>query len=283
MKKIVFTKLIMAIILSIPMFSIGQISFTPPTVLTLPASGIHGDSVILKGYVKKNTGGNMILLKGFAFKQVSDSNYSYVTVNDIDTFTYELTGLLYNTQYSFKTIAITPDSLFEGNELFFTTDNPMISPQVVTATASDITQTSANLNGTLVKLGNPPPTEMGFIFGFTPNITIDSTKYLLSIDSAGSYSYSVSSLLNSTTYYYRMYIKNPNITVLGSVLSFTTPAPNVTLPTLMTYNAQNVDTSSAKLIGKITNPGVNITILSKGFEYKNVNNTNYLDIPITSV
>ena len=119
MKKIVFTKLIMAIILSIPMFSIGQISFTPPTVLTLPASGIHGDSVILKGYVKKNTGGNMILLKGFAFKQVSDSNYSYVTVNDIDTFTYELTGLQYNTQYSYRTIAITPDSLFERNELFF--------------------------------------------------------------------------------------------------------------------------------------------------------------------
>lgn len=283
MKKIVFTKLIMAIILSIPMFSIGQISFTPPTVLTLPVSGIHGDSVTLKGYVKKNTGGNMILLKGFAFKQVSDSNYSYVTVNDIDTFTYELTGLQYNTQYSYRTIAITPDSLFEGNELFFTTDNPMISPSVATASASDITQSSANLNGTLVKLGNPPPTEMGFIFGFTPNITIDSTKYLLSIDSARSYSYSVPSLLNSTTYYYRMYIKNLNITVLGSVLSFTTPAPNVTLPTLMTYNAQNVDTSSAKLIGKITNPGVNITILSKGFEYKNVNNTSYLDIPITSV
>lgn len=263
--------------------TIAMAQTTPPTIITLGATEIQGDSVKLRGYVKKNTGGGMIMGKGFAFKKVIDNNYSYVTVNMADTFSYVLKNLPYNTQYVFKTIAVVIDSMYEGPELSFTTANPIITPVVSTSSATSISQTTAIINGSLVLMGNPAPTELGFIFGTTPNINMSSTKYTLTIDSARAYYKALNGLTSATTYYYKMYVINPNGTILGDISSFTTPAPNVVLPTLTTFDPISITEDSATIIGKIISQGQNVTITSKGFEYKMSSQSNYTDVPISSI
>ncbi len=278
MKKIKQIGLILGIIILFPFVAKAD---TDPTVITLAATNIQNDSVVLNGYVKRNPGGGMILLKGFAYKKDTETGYSYVSINEIDTFSFQLHGLHYNSLYSFKTIAITTDSIYEGEELFFTTDDPYIPTRLETLSASSITSTEAQLNGAMIELGRPEPNEIGFIMGNSPVISLASTRYVIGSPSVGNYGYLIDNLNPSTTYYYAIYSISDADTIIGETKEFTTTSSSLTLPEIISYPPINIDTSSARLIAKINNIGSG-TISSRGFEYKESSSNDYIEIIINN-
>jgi len=107
-----------------------------------------------------------------------------------------------------------------------TTTDPFaaaLPPTVTTSSASNVTSTSATLNGTVN--ANGLSTTAWFNYGLTSGTyTGTSTTQLVSGTSATAVSATVSNLTASTTYYYRIAAQSSAGTSYGSEASFTTSA-----------------------------------------------------------
>jgi len=67
---------------------------------------------------------------------------------------------------------------------------------------------SATLHGTIVSIGEPGYTERGFVYGTSPNPTIDDNKITKSGNSTGAYSLYVTNLPTDVTFHVRAYAIN---------------------------------------------------------------------------
>ena len=79
-------------------------------------------------------------------------------------------------------------------------------PQVTTNPATDISQTSATLNGTLNSMGNADSCLVWFEWGTTPSY--GNSTSVQTMTSTGSFSANISGLSPNTTYYFEAYAKN---------------------------------------------------------------------------
>ncbi len=128
------------------------------------------------------------------------------------------------------------------------------APTVSTLAATDITQTTANINGSVNPNGQA--TTYHFEWG-----TSTSYDHVTPDQSAGSGSSSVNvyqgltSLTPGTTYHYRLVAVNPSGTTESSDRTFTTIPVTVTLPTLSTGDAANVTATTAHLTGTVNPSG----------------------------
>ncbi|MDR1006037.1 MAG: fibronectin type III domain-containing protein [Bacteroidales bacterium] len=131
------------------------------------------------------------------------------TPTDVSSTTYTFSDLTPNTSYTYyvRTVCGTSDySLWAG--VSFTTE-AVINPSVTTNDAVfNTTDNTLTLNGTLVEIGTPATTEMGFIYGTAANLTYTtSTVEAVTPIVEGDFTKTVSGLTPGTTYFYNTFAR----------------------------------------------------------------------------
>ena len=152
-----------------------------------------------------------------------------------------------------------------------------VQPTVVTNAATEITLTSATLNGAITDEGNQTITARGFEWKLataTDYTTVSATGTTMTATLTG--------LTANTTYTYKAFATTALGTVYGSELTFTTLEEVVTPiePTVVTNAATSIAQTSAVLNGAITDEG-NQTITARGFEWKLATATDYTTVSAT--
>jgi len=100
--------------------------------------------------------------------------------------------------------------------------DPIKVNKVSTDTASDITQTSANVSGTILELGDKGIDHHGFYYSTNQDPTLGTYHEtdLGSKNSAGSFSSGLTGLEPGSKYYFRAYLKDIDGVVYGDIKSF---------------------------------------------------------------
>jgi hypothetical protein len=121
------------------------------------------------------------------------------------------------------------------------------APSVTTSAASSVTSSGAILNGSITATNGSDATQHGFAYSTNSTLSTGvSTTTLGSKTGTGAFSEGISSLTSSVTYYVRAYATNSTGTGYGSIQSFTTTAPTITITKNTTV------TGDAVVIGTIS-------------------------------
>jgi len=134
-------------------------------------------------------------------------------------------------------------------------------PTVITQNPTNIQTTSARIVGEIVSNGGSNITEKGIYWDTSPNSEINGNFELLG-SGVGLFFIDVSNLTPNTTYYTKAYAKNSVGISLGEEKSFNTLSLN--LPTVNTQDIQNIEATSAKLIGEVESDG-GTNVIERGF------------------
>jgi parallel beta-helix repeat protein len=218
-----------------------------PVITTDPATGITTVSAELNMTYdfKDYSSGNV----SFAYKKASDVDWihtDWVAKAGSGTYTEPLSGLTSDTAYEFKAQLKYDSTEIEGKVEPFTTAK--VPPEVTTGDATDITTSSATVNGTLVSPGDYASVSLSFVWG--PNSEADPADYPnktaatpASLAASGNFSAALSGLTSDTPYYYRSKATG-SITVYGEEQTFTTEKIP---PVVTTDTATDITTDSADL------------------------------------
>ena len=231
-----------------------------------------------------NGGSLAVEQNGITVETLQAINHGYPYSASADTITLYLcdnasTALVwtagsYATEAGYTLIApdgtemYTISDMSEYTTLTFTTNcsgsGPIVTtPTVVTDAASNITQTSATMNGTVTNPDNVSVTPMGFEWKEASAI-----MYNIANVTGSTLSYDLDNLTPGTTYSYKAFITYNGLTYYGDEVSFTTTAQSQpTDPTVATVAASAIEQTTATLNATITDPD-NVTITAKGFEWK---------------
>lgn len=238
----------------------GTAFFNAPsnvTVTTGNATNIAKTSATLNG--STNAASGDITEMGFQWRLSSASTYNtlYGTYSD-GNISASLTGLTAGTSYTFRAFVTTSSGTVYGGIKTFTTTQ-LTPPTVVTGSATNVTETTANLSGTITA-GDEAITGKGFQY----KVSGGNYASIVGTLSGTTLSASLSSLMTGTTYTYRAYATTNSSTYYGSERTFTTIA--VVPPTVTTNDASNVEGLSATLNGDVVVGSE--ALLEKGFEWK---------------
>ena len=186
------------------------------------------------------------------------------------------TGLTAGTAYTVEVRAVceSSQSVWVSTN-FTTTQAQIVTPQVTTLAASNITHDGATLNGTITA-GSEAITAQGFMYKASSAAdwtTVAATGTNLSA--------TVNNLTAETAYEYKAFATTASGTVEGLVMNFTTlKAPVVvTPPTVETLTATEVTHEAATLNGTITAGSEAIT--AQGFMYKASSATDWTTVAAT--
>lgn len=133
-------------------------------------------------------------------------------------------------------------------------DPPNNAPTLTTAAANNITATSATLGGTITDEGSSVVIERGVCWSITPNPNLNSAV-AYSAGNGSPFSFTITTLAPSTTYYVRAFAKNNIHTGFGPEVSFTTPAATASLPVLTTTAVTAITSTAAISGGNISSDG----------------------------
>lgn len=162
--------------------------------------------------------------KGFCYNKSGEPTVSDTKVTVSGTsggaYSYSCAGLSSNTTYYVRAYAIQSGKVYYGTAVSFSTD--MSTTSVSTSSATNVTPSSATLNGSIIKVGSPAYSEKGFCYSTSANPTINSTKKTVSGTGEGNYSLSISGLSYNTTYYYKAYAIQNGTPIYGTEVSFNT-------------------------------------------------------------
>ena len=146
-------------------------------------------------------------------------------------YSTNVSDLRANTTYYARAYAINAGGTAYGNEITFTTLDPTLLPALTTGAATNITATSATLDGNVINAGTPEYTERGIVYctHSIPVVTC-SGKIVIAGTGMGSFSTDVSNLRANTTYYVRSYAISTDGTFYGNETTFTTPEASDEVP-----------------------------------------------------
>ena len=153
--------------------------------------------------------------------------------------------------------------------------SPTINPIVSTDPATNITQTSATMNGTVTNPSNVPLTNKGFEWK-----PANSMMYSTVMVTDSLLAYDLYDLTPNTLYTYRAFITFNGVTYYGHDEFFSTLSDTlqpIIDPTVITGVVSDIAQTSATLHGMIVNPD-NVTITAMGFEWKATEAGNYQQI-----
>lgn len=168
------------------------------------------------------------------------------------------------TDYTAYVLNINSD---KGSAELNITVGEVLNPPVVTTNAvTNITSSTATLNGTIVSVGDPTYTERGFVLAQTAQPTIGANIGVYPCNVSGSLTFSAeaTNLNPSTTYYVRAYAINSLGVVYGDAMSFKT-ATSATIewdgPKTIVFNIVNCTAIGSQCIVDldITNNGDDIS------------------------
>ena len=238
-------------------------SALPPAVITNDASGVTAAAATLNGNLTA-PGTATTVNVSFQYGTTAGGPYPYSTGAQAKTavgaFQASLSGLDANTTY--YCIAKGDGGIYGisyGAEKSFTTLK--IPPSVTTDNATNITASTASLNGTLSYLGTAPTVNVSFNWGTTAGGPYTNTTTLQTMTATGSFHANISGLSALTTYYYKASADGGGHgSALGSECSFTTGAVP---PSVATGAATLVTANSATLNGSLqamgTSPSDNVS------------------------
>lgn len=191
-------------------------------VKTSGATSITATSATLNGSVTK-AGIPEFTERGFCYSksntspELSDTK-KVVTGNTTGNYSATIDGLSYNTTYYYRAYAMQNGKPVYGGVVSFTTE--FTKTEVTTSGATNVTPSSATLNGAISKKGSPTYTEKGFCYSTSSSPTINDTKVTVSGTGEGNYSTNISGLSYNTAYYYRAYAIQDGEPVYGKVIYF---------------------------------------------------------------
>lgn len=179
-----------------------------------------------------------------------------------------ITGLRADTNYYFRLSAKNAFGTVNGSTQNFRTNNspPVqgVAPTTRTDAASDISRTTANLNGQV----NPHNSQTTYWFEYGVSAELGNVTAFQSAGNGNALltvSASLSNLNPLTKYYFRLNAQNQYGTVTGPILNFTTKGPAAPgVPTVSTEQASDIATSSVTLNGRLNPNGAQTTYW---FEY----------------
>ena len=132
-----------------------------PVVTTLAATAVDHESATLNGTI--TAGSETITAQGFMYKATAAADWTTVNATG-ETISATLTALTAETEYTFKAFATTASGTVEGTAMTFTTTAaPIVAPVVTTLAATEITNATAKLNGT-VTAGSEEIVAQGFMY-----------------------------------------------------------------------------------------------------------------------
>lgn len=145
-------------------------------------------------------------------------------------FRETLSSLNPNTTYYVRAVAQNASGITRGSTLSFTTLRSVVVPVAVTKSPTFVTETSAQLNGTVIR-GFDGTTRAWFEWGLQPSL-LDRNTAVRSTGGADSveFSDSISGLSSGVVYYYRLVVQDQHARGEGGVLSFRTLLPPAQVP-----------------------------------------------------
>ena len=224
-----------------------------PLVITEGISNITSSSVTLFGQIE-DIGNAPVTEHGHCWSLISSP-----TINDSKTslgaigvvsFTSNASDLTQNTTYYYRAYATNSFNTVYGISLSFSTNSG--EPTVVTIGSSNISSSSAVLEGDITSIGEAPITGHGHCWSLSSGPTLSDDKVLLGPGALGSFISNVSNLNNNTTYYFRAYATNSFGTVYGNEIILSTSNGE---PTVVTIGSSNISASSVDFEGDITSSG----------------------------
>ena len=229
-------------------------AMTATAVSTSGATNVTATSATLNGSVIKE-GSPRYSEKGFCYATTSNPTVSdikqIVSGTGEGNFTANLSGLSYNTTYYYKAYAIQNGKVIYGSEVSFNTG--YTAAAVYTSGATNVTPSSATLNGTVTNAGSPTYSERGFCYSTSPNPTINSMKKVVSGTDEGNFTANLSGLSYNTTYYYKAYVIQNGAPIYGSEINFNTGYTQAVVET--NSSVTDIKYESAKLGFTIKNLG----------------------------
>ncbi len=260
-----------------------------PLLNTTAASTITSTTATLNGNITSD-GGATITARGFVYATsnagLTIENTAADTVivsGTTGVFTENITGLTAGTTYYYTAYAINSVDTTYGEVQSFTTEAVVgaVAPTASTTAASDITSTTATLNGHITSDGGATISARGFVYATSnTDLTIDNraADTVIVSGTTGVLEKDIAGLTAGTMYYYTAYASNSLGTTYGGEQSFTTLA--AVAPTASTAAASAITSTTATLNGNITSDG-GAAITARGFVYA-TSNAN-LTIGVTGV
>ncbi len=147
-------------------------------------------------------------------------NLTPVTTYYVRAYAINSVGVSYGLQVTFTTLTGNGGGGGGGND----DDDPEGAPVVTTGDVTNITATSAKVNGNVISNGTSSVTDRGICWGTNHNPTLN--EGLVSCGTGtGSFTAELTNLVLGTTYYARAYATNASGTAYGDEVSFVTVNP----------------------------------------------------------
>jgi len=220
-----------------------------PSVTTTSVSSITRTSATI-GVNVTSAGGAAIAASGVCWSTSQNPTVanSKITGNGTGAFINIINGLNPGTVYYVRAYATNSAGTAYGEELTFTT---LSQPVIITAAATNITQTTATCGGNIISDGGAAITSRGICWSTNQNPTTANNK-TNDGTGIGSFTSSLTGLTAGTTYYLRAYSINSSGTAYGNEVIIIIPK---SLPSIET-NAQNcISNSTIASGGYIANDG----------------------------
>jgi hypothetical protein len=235
------------------LFAIAAVSAaaaTKPTAITGPVTATSSTSATVTGTLNPNgtaTAWHFEYGKTTSYGTNTASTNAGSGTSDVAA-SVGLTSLTPNTTYHYRLVATSTAGTSRGTDGIFSTSSAV---EAVTSSATNVTLTSATLNGSVNPFGHA--TTWYFEYGTS---TSYGTKTALqnagSGTTAANVSAGVTGLKSGKTYHYRLVAMNTAGTAQGSDITFLT----ATAPAAVTAAASSVGTTSATLNGSVNPNGV---------------------------
>jgi phosphodiesterase/alkaline phosphatase D-like protein len=231
-----------------------------PTVVTGSPSGIGQSTATVNGTVNPNGQSTTYHFEyGTTMSYGTNAPISDASAGASGAAQSEsaaLSGLLPNTTYHYRLVAVNATGTTQGLDQTFTTTAAAVPPTVATAAASGIDDTDATLNGSV----NPQGQAVTYHFEYGPTAAYGqstTTQNLAASNSNSSVSASLSGLTPGTPYHYRLVASNASGTTNGNDMTLTTtssPPPNPP-PAAVTGGTTSPTQNSITLDGSVNPEG----------------------------
>ncbi|MEF8784139.1 MAG: S8 family serine peptidase [Haloarculaceae archaeon] len=235
--------------------ALADSSDTSVAVSTDSATSVGETSVTLNGSLD-DLGGADSADCYFKWRQVGADTWTATatqTLSSTGSFSEDLTGLEDGVDYEYRAVGDASDGDTDTGTTvsFTTTDDP---PAVTTESASNVTATSATLNGSLDDMGNASSIDCYFEYRESGTSTWSTTS-TQTLSATGSVSQDISGLSSGTDYEYRTVADaSDGDTATGSAVTFSTTSSDTSVA-VSTDAVSSVGTDTATLNGSLTDLG----------------------------